>query len=315
MRCASFCAMSARRPGRSAHRLSLGAGRIAFRCRRALAELFGIEGDPGRIAFHFNATHALNVALQGVLRPGDRVIRTPYDHNAVRRPVAELRERGVRETVLGGFPDGSIDLSAAERALAGRGSPARLLVLPPRLECAGNDPAGARVGRSCPRPRCAGVAGCGADRRSLPGGRAGPRDRSARLHRAQRTSRSAGNGGALGARGSRSPPSPLRRHGCGLASHGNAENVAGPAGSRHPERPRTGRAACRRRVDPGARHGRAAGKGASAEGAAAGSVGARSKGCTSAPPAWRRGSESSLSRRSTSHPPPWRRGSTGNTAC
>ena len=117
-------------PGRSAHRLSLGAGRIAFRCRRALAELLGIGGDPGRIAFHFNATHALNVALQGTLHPGDRVVRTPYDHNAVRRPIAALRERGVRETVLGGFPDGSLDLAEAERSLRGDGTPARLLVLP-----------------------------------------------------------------------------------------------------------------------------------------------------------------------------------------
>ena len=117
-------------PGRSAHRLSLSAGRIAFRCRSALAELFGIDGDPGRIAFHFNATHALNVALQGTLRSGDRVVRTPYDHNAVRRPIAALHERGVHETVLSGFPDGSIDLDEAEQALQGDGSPARLLVLP-----------------------------------------------------------------------------------------------------------------------------------------------------------------------------------------
>ncbi len=112
-------------PGRAGHRRAVEAGRIVFRCRRALARLFGVTGDPGRIAFQLNATHALNAALSGVLRPGDRVVRTRYDHNAVRRPVAALARLGVAETVLSGFADGHFDLDEADRALAG----ARLLVL------------------------------------------------------------------------------------------------------------------------------------------------------------------------------------------
>ena len=112
-------------PGRAGHRRAVEAGRIVFRCRRALARLFGVPGDPGRIAFQLNATHALNAALFGVLRPGDRVVRTRYDHNAVRRPVAALARLGVAETVLSGFADGRFDLYEADRALAG----ARLLVL------------------------------------------------------------------------------------------------------------------------------------------------------------------------------------------
>lgn len=113
-------------PGRSGHRRAIEAGRVMFRCRRALAELFGIPGDPGRIAFQFNATHALNTALFGLLEPGDVVVRTAYDHNAVRRPIVVLKQRRVREIVLAGRPDGSIDLDEAEIALRG----ARLLVLP-----------------------------------------------------------------------------------------------------------------------------------------------------------------------------------------
>lgn len=113
-------------PGRSGHRRAIEAGRVMLRCRRALAELFGIAGDSGRIAFQFNATHALNTALFGLLVPGDRVVRTAYDHNAVRRPISVLRQRGVEEVVLSGRPDGGIDLDEAERALRG----ARLLVLP-----------------------------------------------------------------------------------------------------------------------------------------------------------------------------------------
>jgi len=97
-------------PGRSGHRLAVEAGRVAFRCRRALAELLGVPGDPGRIAFFPNATYALNAALLGTLRPGDRVVRTAFDHNAVRRPVAALVRAGVEETVLGCRADGTVDL-------------------------------------------------------------------------------------------------------------------------------------------------------------------------------------------------------------
>ncbi|HZG43486.1 MAG TPA: aminotransferase class V-fold PLP-dependent enzyme [Longimicrobium sp.] len=113
-------------PGRAGHRRAVAAGRIVFRCRRALAALFNAPGDPGRLTFHLNATHALNVAILGLLRPGDRVVRTAYDHNAVRRPVRALAGRGVHETVLAGRTDGSVDLDEAERALQG----ARLLVIP-----------------------------------------------------------------------------------------------------------------------------------------------------------------------------------------
>lgn len=112
-------------PGRAGHRRAVEAGRIVLRCRRALAALFNAPGDPGRLTFHLNATHALNAALFGLLRPGDRVVRTAYDHNAVRRPVLALGARGVQATVLAGDPSGGIDLDGAERALQG----ARLLVI------------------------------------------------------------------------------------------------------------------------------------------------------------------------------------------
>lgn len=113
-------------PGRGGHRLAVDASRIALRCRTAVAKLFGIPGDPGRIAFMFNATHALNTALWGVLGPGDIVVHTPYDHNAVLRPIHALEERrGVRARMIPGAPDGSLDMDEAARLLDG----ARLLVI------------------------------------------------------------------------------------------------------------------------------------------------------------------------------------------
>ncbi|MBI4540314.1 MAG: aminotransferase class V-fold PLP-dependent enzyme [Gemmatimonadetes bacterium] len=113
-------------PGRGSHTWSLEAGRIALRCRRALCRLLGLPGDPGRIAFMSNATHALNTALWGVLRRGEAVVVSVYDHNSVLRPVHRLiGEREVQVRTLGGAPDGSVDLEEAARLVDG----ARLLVI------------------------------------------------------------------------------------------------------------------------------------------------------------------------------------------
>ena len=113
-------------PGRAGHLRAVEAGRVAFRCRRTLARLLGLPGDPGRIAFTFNATHALNTAIRGILGPGDIVVTSAYDHNSVLRPVHYLaRERGTRVRMLSGTPEGEMDLTEAERLLEG----ARLLIV------------------------------------------------------------------------------------------------------------------------------------------------------------------------------------------
>ncbi|MQA88904.1 MAG: aminotransferase class V-fold PLP-dependent enzyme [Gemmatimonas sp.] len=117
-------------PGRSGHRRSLAAGRLALRCRKQLAELLGYSGDPGRVTFQLNATHALNVAIVGTLRPGDRVIGTAFDHNSVRRPLTALARRGVSSETLELSASGETDLVDLRDLLSGAGRPARLLVIP-----------------------------------------------------------------------------------------------------------------------------------------------------------------------------------------
>lgn len=113
-------------PGRGGHRLALEAGRIAVRCRRAVSRILGLGDDPSRIAFSLNATQGLNLALYGILRPGDLVVTTAYDHNAVLRPIHRLKmERGVMQLQVGGASDGTVDLAAVAGALEG----ARLLVI------------------------------------------------------------------------------------------------------------------------------------------------------------------------------------------
>jgi cysteine desulfurase / selenocysteine lyase len=79
-------------PGRSGHRLSLEAARTLHGTRVALAELFGVA-DTRRVLLGAGATWGLNVALQGLLRPGDHVVTTAMEHHAVARPLRWLSER------------------------------------------------------------------------------------------------------------------------------------------------------------------------------------------------------------------------------
>ena len=103
-------------PGRSGHRLSVEAGRIVYEAREALAELFNIE-DPLRIAFGYNVTEGLNLALCGYLRPGDHVITSSMEHNSVMRPLRALEREGVELTVVACSPEGFLDPAHVEAAI------------------------------------------------------------------------------------------------------------------------------------------------------------------------------------------------------
>jgi cysteine desulfurase family protein len=103
-------------PGRSGHRMSVAAARIVESTREALAELFNAP-DPSRIVFTHNATHALNLALHGILRPGDHVVTTSMEHNSVMRPLRHFEASGVDVTVVACSPDGRLDLDAVRRAI------------------------------------------------------------------------------------------------------------------------------------------------------------------------------------------------------
>jgi cysteine desulfurase family protein len=91
---AGFQDISAANPGRSGHRMSIEAGRVLYDTRAGLASLLGIK-DPLRIAFTLNATMALNIALLGLLKPGDHVVTTSMEHNSVARPLRWLESTGV----------------------------------------------------------------------------------------------------------------------------------------------------------------------------------------------------------------------------
>lgn len=76
-------------PGRGGHAPAMLAADTAFACREAAAELFHMD-DPANVVFTLNATHALNLAIKSVVKPGDTVVVSGYEHNAVTRPLTAL---------------------------------------------------------------------------------------------------------------------------------------------------------------------------------------------------------------------------------
>jgi cysteine desulfurase family protein len=95
-------------PGRSGHRLSIEAARLIYDTRELLADFFN-SGDPLGVIFAGNATHALNLAIYGLLRPGDRVVTTSMEHNSVMRPLRHLERKGVEVCIVPCARDGTVD--------------------------------------------------------------------------------------------------------------------------------------------------------------------------------------------------------------
>jgi len=103
-------------PGRSGHRLSIEAGRILIETREALAELFGID-DSLRICFAKNATEALNLAICGILHPGNHCITSSMEHNSVMRPLRALEKKGLEVAVVPCSSQGELDPQEIEKAV------------------------------------------------------------------------------------------------------------------------------------------------------------------------------------------------------
>lgn len=75
--------------GRSGHAPALRASETVFRCRRLAADLF--DCTPEQVVFTLNATHGLNIAIHSMVEPGDRVVVSGFEHNAVMRPLYHLK--------------------------------------------------------------------------------------------------------------------------------------------------------------------------------------------------------------------------------
>src|SRR5205085_12703810 len=103
--------------GRSSYAEASEVERMIGSCRKKIAGLIGAS-DPARIIFTHNATDSLNLALHGLLRPGDHVVTTVCEHNSVLRPLRFLAEQQkVAATYVGCDGQGYVDPDDIRRAI------------------------------------------------------------------------------------------------------------------------------------------------------------------------------------------------------
>ncbi len=86
--------LTAGNAARGAHGASMQASRTVFETRQKLARLLGCP-QADHVVFTANSTMALNIAITGILSPGDHAISTDLEHNSVLRPLYALHEQGV----------------------------------------------------------------------------------------------------------------------------------------------------------------------------------------------------------------------------
>lgn len=102
--------------GRGANEASLSAARIIYGAREKLCRFFNGE-DPRQIVFTSNSTESLNIAVKGLLEPGDHVITTMLEHNSVLRPLYEMEKKGVALTIIKADKKGRFSLEEMEAAI------------------------------------------------------------------------------------------------------------------------------------------------------------------------------------------------------
>ena len=99
---------------RGAHGASLSALRTVYDTRCLAARLLGCP-RPDHVVFAANSTMALNIAICGLLSPGDHAISTDLEHNSVLRPLYALQRQGMALSFVPADKNGQVSYDALER--------------------------------------------------------------------------------------------------------------------------------------------------------------------------------------------------------
>jgi cysteine desulfurase family protein len=102
-------------PGRAGHKMARLAQQIIEDARFKLGKL--INAPFQQIIFTFNATDALNMAVKGVLDPGDHVITSRLEHNSLLRPLTGLAQKEIVLTLVDFSTEGLINPQDIEKAI------------------------------------------------------------------------------------------------------------------------------------------------------------------------------------------------------
>src|SRR3954470_12881679 len=111
-----FARTSLANPGRAGHRMAVAAERTLDDARHALNQLFRGEG-PERWIFTLNCTDGLNLAIKGLVPPGDHVITSDLEHNSISRPLRALEKAGAITLTRLASDRGYLDPDAVRRAI------------------------------------------------------------------------------------------------------------------------------------------------------------------------------------------------------
>lgn len=112
-------------PGRGAYRMALDTARAIHAARRRIGTFLGVS-DAKDLLFQPGCTQAMNLVLFGSVRPGDRVVVGPTEHNAVARPLNMLAARGVEVVLASADESGLVDPDEVESLV--RAAPTAALV-------------------------------------------------------------------------------------------------------------------------------------------------------------------------------------------
>lgn len=85
-------------PGRGGHKLAIKASELVYNARKVTADFFGVS-DPEKVIFSLNCTGAINTVIKGLLNPGDHVVISSLEHNAVLRPLDKLKAKGISYSI------------------------------------------------------------------------------------------------------------------------------------------------------------------------------------------------------------------------
>ena len=72
-------------PGRGGYEAAMAASKVVFSCRQRAGALF--DCNPEQVVFTSSCTHGLNIAIHSLVKTGDRVVISGFEHNAVTRPL------------------------------------------------------------------------------------------------------------------------------------------------------------------------------------------------------------------------------------
>lgn len=102
-------------PGRSGHELSIKTAEAVYSARKTAADFFGAQTE--NVVFTSNCTHALNLAIKGVVNGGGHIIISNLEHNSVARPVYALSKRGCTFDIADATADDDTVAASFERLI------------------------------------------------------------------------------------------------------------------------------------------------------------------------------------------------------